>query len=316
MESVKQSILFHNRPITEVKFHPDGDVFFASSKDTTATMMNLDGQLLGSFEQHEGAITTLDAIDNTLVTSGLDLRILRWDILKGVVQGEYKVDSVVRGIDLRGQGVFCTDKSMNKESFVGMIDLRSNKYTKILPLKVSSTKTYKHGDCVVFSDVDGCVSKIDLRNNQIISTQRIHQSRITNIRPSFCRSFFVTSSDDFSVKIVDFETLAIKKKFECEEPINCACISSGNNILVAVGGINARDVTTTKGKGTFDTYFYDVVTRKKIGSYKTHFGTINSVDIHPRTQCYCSGGEDGSVCLVKFGGDFLKAPFTSFCDSN
>lgn len=312
MESVKQSILFHERPITDVKFHKDGDVFFASSKDASASMMSLEGKVLGSFDNHEGAILAISSQDNHLVTAGLDLKLIRWDILTGRLVSSVPTDSVIRGLHFTDQVYFCTDNSMNKESFIGMYDPRTNKTSSIYLLNDPSTKIFKYDDCLIVSTVDGTLCKLDLRTNRMVQDVKAHQAKITNMRPSACFSFFITSSSDSSAKIIDSDLLTTKKKFDAEEPINCACIFGTNDKVVCVGGINARDVTTTKGKGSFDTNFFDIVTQQKIGSYTTHFGTINSVDVHPQCTHYISGGEDGSICLVRLGNDFFTAPFTDF----
>lgn len=312
MKSTKQSILFHRRPIIDLKFHPDGDIFFAASKDSTASMMNLNGTILGSFEKHEGSISTLASFENSLMTCGMDLSVFQWDIISGEVNNQYKVNAVIRGIDYGKDAYFCTDNSMNCESFIGLIDTRSPKFTKLSSLEISPTKIFKRENDLIFADIEGNIYKLDLRTNNILMKSKEHQAKIVNIKPSFCRTFFITASEDLNVKIIDSDTFTQKKKFECDEPINCACIFPTNDKIIAVGGINARDVTTTKGKGTFETNFFDIITQKKIGSFKTHFGTINTVDIHPQGEFYCSGGEDGSVCLIKFGDDFKKAPFTKF----
>lgn len=312
MKSVKQSILFHERPITDLKFHEDGDVFFASSKDASASMMNLEGKVLGSFDKHEGAISTIASHGNVLTTAGLDLTLIQWDVLTGCPISSIPTDSVIRGLHFIDQIYFCTDDSMNKRSFVGMYDPRVGKAGTIIFLNDPSTKIFKYDNYLIISMVNGTVCKLDLRTNKMIQDIKIHQARITDMRPSACSSFFITSSSDSSASIIDSDTFATKKKFDTEEPINSACIFSTNDKVLCVGGINARDVTTTRGKSSFDTSFFDIVTQQKIGSYTTHFGTINSVDVHPGCTHYISGGEDGSVCLVRLGSDFLAAPFTNF----
>lgn len=51
----------HERPITYLKYSPDGDVFFSASKDTTPTMWRADtGERIGVFIGHSGAVSQLD----------------------------------------------------------------------------------------------------------------------------------------------------------------------------------------------------------------------------------------------------------------
>ncbi|ELA41441.1 uncharacterized protein VICG_01546 [Vittaforma corneae ATCC 50505] len=310
MQSTKQSIFFHERPITDLKFHRDGDIFFTASKDCSASMINLEGKILGSFDKHSGAISTIDSFQNTFLTAGTDLLLVKWDILTGSIESTIYCDAVVRGIDFGEQIYFCTDNSMSKEAFVGMVDPKTNALHRIISLFEPSSKIFKIDNSIIFSTTNGKVCKLDLRNQRIIQETKVHQSKITDMKPSACRSFFVTSSMDSSAKIIDTETFIVKKRFDSEEPINSVAVFNTNDIIVCVGGINARDVTATRGKSSFDTNFFDIVTQQKIGYFTTHFGTINAIDVHPQSTHYISGGEDSSVCLVKLGMDFKEAPFT------
>lgn len=310
--TTKQPIFCHDRPIIDIKFHPDGDVFFAASKDSTASVSNLCGVVLGTFEKHDGAITAIAPFKNNLLTAGADLFLVRWDVITGKYDWNINSESVVRGIDFDQQIYFCTDDSMNKEAFVGMIDPRDANLNKLYTLADPGSKIFKTDNNIIISTTNGKVCKFDIRNNKIVQEAKFHNSKITDMKPSACRSFFATSSSDSSSKIIDTETFAVKKRFDTEEPINSVAIFNTNDIVVCVGGINARDVTVTQGKGSFDTNFFDIVTQQKIGYYSIHFGTINAVDVHPQSTHIVSGGEDGAICLVKLGDDFRNAPFTKF----
>ena len=312
METTKQSVFFHKRPITDIRFHPDGDLLFASSKDSTASMMNLDGKLLGSFHEHHGSITTLSPSEFKLATGCTDMTLILWDILTGSIISSSNVDSVIRGCDFSDNLYFCTDKSMNKESFLGRYDIRTNKPERIHLVDSSPTSLFKSTNYLIFSNDSGEISKFDLRSNKIIGKRKVHKDKITALKPSACRSFFVSASKDSYSKIIDCETFEEKKVFGCDEPVNSAAIFPTNDKLVVVGGIDARDVTTTRGKGSFDALFFDVVTQQRVGHFTMHFGTINTVDVHPSGTHFATGSEDGSFCLVKLGLDFNNAPFTSF----
>lgn len=55
----------HERPITHLKYSPDGDVFFSASKDSTPTMWRAkDGERLGVFYGHNGSVFQLDTTSN------------------------------------------------------------------------------------------------------------------------------------------------------------------------------------------------------------------------------------------------------------
>lgn len=310
MESTKQPVHFHERPITDLRFHKDGDVFFTASKDCSVAVVNLHGKVLGSFEMHDGAISAIGTRENSLLTAGADLVLATWDIVTGKLVHSTGSESVVRGIDFGEQIYFCTDDSMNKEAFIGMLDPRSREVHKLEGLGDPATKIFVSGDYAVISTATGKICKFDLKSRKLVAEEKIHQGKVTDMKPSACRSFFATASNDSSARIVDVKTFAIKKQFDSEDPINSVAIFNTNDVLVCAGGVNARDVTTTHGKGSFDTNFFDIVTQEKVGYYATHFGTINAVDVHPQGKCYISGGEDSSVWLVTLGDDFRKAPFT------
>lgn len=310
MESEKQSILFHERPITDLKFHRDGDIFFASSKDASASIINLQGRILGTFDKHKGAISTLGPFQNKLATAGADLALISWDVLTGREEKSVETQGVVRGVDYDKEIYICTDGSMNMEPYVGMIDPRVGQIDKLVKGSDPGSGLFKTGHQIIFSATNGKICKLDLRNREIVDECKIHQAKITDIKPSACRGYFITTSADCTGKIVDTKTFTVKKRFDSEDPINSGAIFSTNDKAVCVGGINARDVTVTQGKSSFETQFFDIVTQKKIGSFTTHFGTINAVDVHPVLEYYVSGGEDGSICIVKLGDDFRKAPFT------
>ncbi|ADM12344.1 translation initiation factor IF3 subunit 2 [Encephalitozoon intestinalis ATCC 50506] len=313
------NIKCHERPITDVKFNYDGDLIFTSGKDSIATLLRSDGSVVGEYKGHRGSIFSI-AVDNkstSLVTGSADQSIILWDVSTGKMKAQTDVGVVVKGLDFYKDGTLClgcSDDSMGKTPSIGILDTRNKSFEKIFVPTSSPIKILMDisENFLVYCDSRGGVSSVDLRNSQVIKSAKIHTSKINNIRPSRCRTFFITGSMDSQAKIIDFLDLSVQKTFVCEEPVNCAAIFNTNDKVICVGGINARDVTTTKGKSSFDANFFDVVTCEKIGSYSTHFGTINSVDVHPSGKLYCSGGEEGTITILAFGQDFFQANFTNF----
>ncbi|MGL5899463.1 MAG: hypothetical protein ACRCZW_07330, partial [Lactobacillaceae bacterium] len=276
INSTLTTISCHARPITDLKFNKDGDLIFTASKDSTSAVIRTDGSPLGVYQGHEGSIFTisLNPSSTSLLTGSADLSVINWDMETGVINTRYNVNSVVKCSDnFFNDNLFVTgsDESIGKQKCYNIIDSRSKNIEKTENLEFNPTGAiieYSQ-NFIIFSDDEGVVYKIDLRNNQIVLSNSIHNGQITNIKSSLCSTFFISSSTDAQAKIVDCEDLNSIKTFVSEESINSADIFITNDKVVCVGGIDARDVTTTNGKHGFDTNFYDVVTSEKIGFFTT-----------------------------------------------
>ncbi|WUR04198.1 eukaryotic translation initiation factor 3 subunit I (EIF3I) [Vairimorpha necatrix] len=309
----------HERPITDLKFNKDGDLIFTSSKDSTCNVLYTDGTPLGSFSGHDGSIFSFSLSDNSqfLLTGSADQSVVQWDIEKGLKINQEQIKSVIKATDnFKNENLFIIgcDGSMGKDKCILLYDCRSKESNKLISLDTNPTGIlidYSQNNVLISND-DGSICQLDLRNNLIINKAQVHTSKITKIKPSACRTFLVSSSIDSQAKIVDMANLNTIKTFVCEEPINCSVIFGTNDKIICVGGINARDVTQSKGKNKFDTKFFDVVTTEQIGFYTTHYGTINCVDVNTDGTMYCSGGETGLLSVVNFGEDFYNSGFTNF----
>jgi len=268
---------------------------------------------------HDGSIFSFSLNDTSqhLLTGSADQTIIQWDIETGQYIEQKFVKSVVKSTDnFTNKDLFIIgcDGSMGKDKCIILYDCRSKEMNKLYSLETNLTGVlidYTQ-NIVIISNDDGSINKFDIRNNKILASNNVHTSKITKIRPSACRTFFITSSVDSQAKIVDISDLNVLKTFVCEEPVNCSVIFNSNDKVICAGGINARDVTLNKGKNKFDTKFFDVITTEQIGYYTSHYGTINCVDVHHKNTMYCSGGEEGLVSIIAFGNDFFSSGFTKF----
>ncbi|KAM0677972.1 Eukaryotic translation initiation factor 3 subunit I [Binucleata daphniae] len=312
--STQIQIVLHNRPITDLKFNKDGDFLFISSKDSQISLYRLDDNLVGTYNFHDGSINSISIADDTskLASGAADKMIILWDI-EGEPILKNERSSIVRSVYLHNNMlIYCTDDSFSKEPTLGSIDIRSGIVEYEIKLDYVPTKAiidYK-AENIVVGDCDGGITKLEVKQNTNIR-KCFHSSKINSVRNSFCGSFFVTGSSDAQVKIIDYNLEEIKS-FVSDDPVNSAVITQDNTKVVSVGGIDAMDVTLTRGKNCFNVNFFDVGNSELVGSYSGHFGTINSVDVHPSCNIYCSGGEEGFVNLVTMGKDYESAPFLKY----
>jgi len=271
-----------------------------SSKDTIASVTR--DHLLGTYSGHEGAINVIDVNRKStkLATGGADKKLIVWDVETGKKLREHTLGSMVKGITFFGDNIlYITDDSFNATPTIGIIG-ESKKEIKLdfVPTRTVIDYTQRY---IMVGDEKGFVHKFNM-DFEKLDEVKIHNGKVTHLRNSYCDSFFVTSSADCMSKIVDYDFNVIKT-FVAEESINCSAIFRTNDKVINAGGLSAIDVTTTRGKSNFCVNLFDIVDCKLKGSYNTHFGTINALDIHPSCTKYASGGEDAGICIVEFGDE-------------
>lgn len=300
-QATETKMQYHNRTITDLKYNKEGDLLFAGSKDTTASVTR--DHILGTYSGHEGAINVIDVNSSStlLATGGADKKLIIWDVETGKKINEFVVDSMVKSLAFFDDKlIYLTDDSFNASPKIGIIkgEKQSEKNLSFVPTKGVIDFTHTK---LMIGDESGMIHKMNL-DFDVVEEMKVHNGRINNLKNSYCSTFFVTSSNDCSSKIVDYD-FNIVKTYITEESVNCSAVFRTNDILISAGGMTARDVTTTRSNSSFNVNFFDIVDCKLKGSYSTHFGTINTLDVHPSCTKYASGGEDASICIVEFGND-------------
>lgn len=89
----------HERAITQIKYNREGDLLFSSAKDKEPNVWySLNGERLGTFIGHEGAVWSIDVNwDTTKFMSGAaDNKLLLWDVKTGKSIGKISTNSAVR----------------------------------------------------------------------------------------------------------------------------------------------------------------------------------------------------------------------------
>lgn len=121
----------HERPITQIKYNREGDLLFSSSKDLTPNVWySLNGERLGSFNGHSGAVWCIDIDWQTarFISGAGDNTFRIWDVQTGKEVGRIDTNSSVRTCNFSysaNQASYTTDKTLGYQCEMFIIDVRN-----------------------------------------------------------------------------------------------------------------------------------------------------------------------------------------------
>lgn len=316
----------HERAITQIKYSREGDLLFSSSKDTKPNVwFSLNGERLGTFNGHQGAVWCIDVdwTTTTFLSGAGDNTLKVWNIQTGKPIGTISTNSSVRACNFSYSGTmaaYATDKAMGHQCEIFIIDVRnvdesiadSDPILRI-PVngpRVSSLLWGALDETLLTGHENGEITQWDLKTGKKLHTAKEHTNVITDMQMSKEGTMFITSSKDHTAKLFDSESLVLLKTYKTERPVNSATISPILEHVVLGGGQDAMDVTTTSTRiGKFDSRFFHLVFEEEFARVKGHFGPINSVMFHPDGKSYCSGGEDGYVRVHTLDSSYFEYGF-------
>ena len=99
--------------------------------------------------------------------------------------------------------------------------------------------------CLTPSCSDGKLRVLDTDSGKITQTVAAHEGQITSLVASADGALLATGSKDAKAKVFDATTLEELMVFATDRALNSVALSPIREHLVAVGGVEARDVTTT-----------------------------------------------------------------------
>jgi len=318
----------HTRSLTQVKYNLEGDLLFTASKDATPSVWwSHNGERVGSFDGHNGAVWCIDPrYDSSILLSGsADNSCKLWDVKTGAEMVSIDTKSAVRtcGWSYSGEQFFySTDKAMGHpcELYVyTLADVKSEggKADPILVLdghlsKITSAIWGPLDETIITGHENGDMVKWDAKTGDELRRIKQHRQNINDLQYNKDMSCIISASKDNSSILFDVETLEVLKMYKTERPINSAAISPIRDHVLIGGGQDAMSVTTTSAKvGKFDAIFWHMIFEEKIGSVKGHFGPINTLAFAPDGKGYASGGEDGYIRLHKFDPSYFEFEFES-----
>lgn len=315
----------HERSITQIKYNREGDLLFSCAKDQQPNVWySMNGERLGSFKGHTGAVWGIDVDWETanVLTCAADNTCRIWDCETGKEISRIDTNTAGRtcGFSYSGNLVLCTtDKAMGHPCQLMVFDkrddqqIRNNEPFMSIPLSSNKITASVWGplDEVILTGHDsGDLCQWDIKAGDMVRRLKAHDKQINDIQTNRDQTMVITASKDCKSKLYDMYSLDHKKTYRTERPVNSAAISPTRPHVVLGGGQEAMDVTTTSTKvGKFDARFFDLAFEEEFGRVKGHFGPINSLAFHPNGQGYSSGGEDGYVRTHEFERDYKEFRF-------
>ncbi|XP_011180318.1 eukaryotic translation initiation factor 3 subunit I [Zeugodacus cucurbitae] len=317
----------HERSITQIKFNREGDLLFSCSKDQKPNVWySLNGERLGTYDGHQGAVWCLDVDWTTskLISGAGDMTTKIWDVEHGTVIASIPAKSSVRTCNFSysgNQAAYSTDKAMGQNCELFIIDVRTadssiaeqNPILRLpmVPSKITSMLWGPLDETIITGHDNGQISIWDIRKGgREINSVNDHTAGINDMQMNKDGTMFVTASKDTSAKLFDSESLMCLKTYKTERPVNSASISPIMDHVVLGGGQDAMEVTTTSTKaGKFDSRFFHLIYEEEFARLKGHFGPINSLAFHPDGKSYASGGEDGFVRVQTFDSTYFENIF-------
>jgi len=305
----------HERSITQIKYNKEGDLLFSSAKDQHPNVWySLNGERLGTFDGHNGAVWSLDPKWDTshLVTGAADNSCRLWDVQYGKEINHIDTKTAVRSCNFSYSGnmiCYTTDKQMGYPCEITVVDARNfNPDEPIFKVaipsggpKVTSMLWSGLDELLLTGHDNGDLVQWDLKTQKKLKLTSDHGKTIMDMQSSKDGTMFITASKDNTSMLFDSDNLECLKTYRTERPVNSAHMSPLYDHVVLGGGQEAMDVTTTSTRiGKFDARFFHLIFEEEFGRVKGHFGPINSVQFHPDGKGYASGGEDGYVRVHQF----------------
>lgn len=319
----------HERSITCVKYNYDGDLLFSASKDSVPSVWRAEnGERLGTFDGHKGAVWDLDAdrFSTRLMTASADATARLWDMETGVCLKNYPHRGPVRGVAFSdGSQMFASisDPFVDYNALISIYDVPTDTdpedYDDTPRLEIdlpksSDGKTIKPtavhwlniNEALFVTFDNGAIRLYDPVTGEELEEIFAHEKKINRVRFNQEKTLFLTSSADLTAKLYDVVDLKHLKTYKTDRPVNDAVISETKDHILLGGGQEAMSVTTTSGKtGKFETRFFHMIYEEEFGTVKGHFGPINALAIAPNGRSYASGAEDGYVRLHFFDKNYL-----------
>jgi len=316
----------HTRSITAVRYNVDGDLIFTASKHPNFAVWYADnGERLGTYNGHNGAVWSLDVDRHTqrILSGSADTTVKLWNVETGREFMSWTHKAPVRSVQWSlGEKFFLTvtDHVLGFMPTIYIWDLSVDARIVSKPaMEITGRNESKILDAIwgplneniITACEDGTIRVYDVKNGEQVKVISEHTRAVQQISYNKNRTMFVSASKDGTSKLFDAKTFKCLKTYHTGRPINSASISPDEEYecVIVGGGQSADTVTTTRvDSAQFRVRFFHTIYQEELGSVQGHFGPVNALAFNPDGRGFASGGEDGYVRLHHFDRTY----FTSF----
>lgn len=310
----------HERSLNQIKYTKDGDILFSVAKDKVAcAWYTSNGERLGTYTGHQGALWTVDVSPNTVLvaTGAADNTIKLWNTMTGECVKTWEFPTAVKRVEFSEDGKQLLGVTEKRMGYLGTIvvydirygdDLTDQTDEHSLKITCEESKATVAGwsymdKYIIAGHEDGTVSQYDAKTGESLMNEEVHEydTQIMDLQSSPDRTYFITAGKDKTARLFTARDLKVLKTYTADTPLNTASITPKKDFVILGGGQAAMDVTTTSARqGKFEARFYHKIFEDEIGRVKGHFGPLNTIAVHPKGTGYASGGEDGYVRMHAF----------------
>lgn len=293
---LKKGVLHgHQRPVTFITWNRDGNLIFTCSKDKRVCVWSFpDGECLGSYEGHSGAVwaCSVTADSSWLVTSGADSKVLVWEARSARELARIELPGVVRSVEWADGGTNGTNAS-KCERFVTAHNRFSShpaaltiyrfdgttieELLRMSNLPTSATQVRWADDRVIASaHENGELIFWQAESGSEIRRIQAHSAAVTKFDFSSDHEMVATASTDMKVKVWDLAEGSEGKMLfhaETDRPLNAVALNAVTRsaaidppdkaglrcFAIVAGGQDVRDVAITSGSSDqFDTLLFRI----------------------------------------------------------
>jgi len=305
----------HTRSITSISFIKDSLIITTSKENTPMLWDYKLNKRLAIMEGHIGAVLCSTSNNNDLIVTGsADQSICIWNIegkLLNKIEHEARIRDMYMSVD--NKLVVTTDNMFGETPSILVYQISDDGLTytmetrKEINVKINKVILSKDNKYIYFCTEDGHVCILNLNDNTTVSKIIHLNASCKTLKLDPNEKMLLTGSNDKTSKLLSIKDLSIISVYTSSCPINDV-ISVDSNVkehVVVAGGIDAANVTTSND-GKFDITFYSKTLEDRLGSFTTHFGPINCLDITKDSKSFASGGEDGFVYIYTFDDKYIS----------